>query len=288
MKRVLITGADSYIGTSVETWLKQWKDDYKVDTLDMKRKDWMEYDFSKYDTVFHVAGIAHADVERVSEEVKQMYYRVNTDLAIETAKKAKESEVKQFILMSSMIVYGNIEHITQKTEPNPINFYGDSKWQADKGVRQLEDNNFKVVVVRPPMIYGKGSKGNYPTLAKLSRKMPIFPKINNKRSMIYIDNFCEFIKGIIDKENNGIFFPQNQEMVSTSDIVAEIARVYGHKIFITKLLVPFVIVGKKLPGKVGNMCRKAFGSSYYDQKMSEGNDSYCIYNFESSIKKTEV
>lgn len=66
--------------------------------------------------------------------------------------------------------------ITSSTEPNPRNFYGDSKWQADKKIRAMADVNFKVVVLRPPMIYGKGCKGNYPLLAKLATKLPVFPK----------------------------------------------------------------------------------------------------------------
>ena len=217
LKKVLITGANSYIGESVEKWLNNSDNEYEVDTLDMLDPNWKEFDFSKYDTVFHVAGIAHADVGNVSEEVKQKYYQVNTDLTSEVANIAKNAKVRQFIFMSSMIVYSGCgtTHITKDTKPKAENFYGDSKLQADLKLQEMNDDSFKVVVVRPPMIYGKGSKGNYPQLVKLATKLPVFPIVNNKRSMLHIDNLCEFIKLMIDNEESGVFFPQNSKYTNT-------------------------------------------------------------------------
>ena len=157
MKKILITGANSYIGVSFENYMKNFEG-YLVDTIDMIDPSWRNFDFSGYDAVFHVAGIAHSDVNNVSDEVKNKYYRVNTELTVETAKKAKESGVGQFVFMSSIIVYGSDNQcITDKTIPNPDNFYGDSKLQADIGIHQLQADEFNVVSVRPPMIYGKGS-----------------------------------------------------------------------------------------------------------------------------------
>lgn len=176
-KKVLITGQGSYIGTAVERWLLKDKDHYQVDTLDMQDETWRDTDFSQYDVVYHVAGIAHADVGNVTEEQKQLYYKVNTDLTIEVVERARQAKVKQFIFMSSMIVYSGCKEnfITSETEPCPLNFYGDSKWRADQKIQEMDAENFKVVVLRPPMIYGKGSKGNYPQLAKLASKLPVFP-----------------------------------------------------------------------------------------------------------------
>lgn len=288
MKRVLITGANSYIGMSFEKYAKEhYGNDLSVDTVDMIDGTWREKDFSEYDVVFHVAGIAHADVGNVSEEVKQKYYAINTDLTIETAKKAKAEGVKQFVFMSSMIVYGGLEHITKDTEPCPANFYGDSKWQADKGVRELYSDSFCVTVLRPPMIYGKGSKGNYPLLAKLAKKLPVFPKINNKRSMLYIENLCEFLCLIIKEPHAGVFFPQNGELVNTSEMVKQIAVASGHKMWVTSLLTPFVMIGMKMPGKIGGLCQKAFGSSYYEPEMSEYLEEYRVYDLKDSIRLTE-
>lgn len=288
-KKILITGKDSYVGTSVEAWLKKWPENYTVDTLDMRSENWKTYDFSAYDVVYHVAGIAHADVGQVTEEEKQQYYRVNTELAVEAAKKAKEEGVQQFIFMSSMIVYSGCKEtrITEMTVPQPLNFYGDSKWQADQKIQALADETFKVVVLRPPMIYGKGSKGNYPQLAKLAGKLPIFPIVKNQRSMLYIENLAQFVKLMIDNEESGVFFPQNEQYSNTSDLVQMIANVKGHRI----VMVPgtnWIIKGlKKAPGKVGILAGKAFGDSVYDMQMSEYKEEYHVCGWKESVRRTE-
>lgn len=288
-KRILITGAGSYIGTAVEFWLSQYPDTYQIDTLDMEAGSWREKDFSEYDVVYHVAGVAHADVGTVSEEQKKMYYKVNTDLAVETAEKAKKAGVHQFIFMSSMIVYSGCKEkvIHADTIPKPLNFYGDSKWQADQKIRQLADENFKVAVLRPPMIYGKGSKGNYPELAKLASKLPVFPIVKNKRSMLHIDNLCEFIRLIIDEEESGVFYPQNGEYTNTSDMVQMIADARGHRIIMipgTNLAVRLV---GRIPGRIGQLAEKAFGDFAYDMTMSEYKSDYRINSLRKSIELTE-
>ncbi|MDD8036638.1 MAG: sugar transferase [Thomasclavelia ramosa] len=289
LKKVLITGANSYIGTSVEKWLNNSNNEYIVDTLDMMDSNWKEYDFSKYDTVFHVAGIAHADVGNVSEEVKQKYYQVNTDLTIDVASVAKKAKVKQFIFMSSMIVYSGCDtkHITKDTKPKAENFYGDSKLQADLKLQEMNDESFKVVVVRPPMIYGKGSKGNYPQLAKLATKLPIFPIVDNKRSMLHIDNLCEFIKLMIDNEESGVFSPQNAEYTNTSDMVQMIATIKNHNIIMIPGFKQVIKLMTKMNNKVGQLSSKAFGDSYYDMGMSTYKDKYQVNSLLESIKLTE-
>jgi len=241
MKRILITGANSYVGTSVEKWLNKYPDKYHVDTVDMIGDGWRQKDFSGFDVVFHVAGIAHVSSD---PKMKELYYRVNRDLAIETAKKAKSEGVKQFIFMSSIIVYGDSRSsnwvIDGNTKANPSNFYGDSKLQAEEGIKVLEGEDFQVVILRPPMIYGKGSKGNYSKLAKAARILPIFPDYDNERSMLHIDNLCEFVRLVIDNEERGTFFPQNAEYVKTSEMVRLIAEAHGKKIKLVKIFNPLL------------------------------------------------
>lgn len=300
-KKVLITGAGSYIGESFESYAKEhYADNFEIDTLDMIDEGWKNKDFRGYDIVYHVAGIAHADVGNVSEETKQKYYAVNTDLAIDTAKKAKEAGVQLFVFMSSMIVYGDSapygkqKMITAETKPEPANFYGDSKWQADKGVRALANADFKVAVLRPPMIYGKGSKGNYPTLAKMAKKLPIFPNVENQRSMLYIENLCEFLCRIflvdaeVYSEHGNLFFPQNAQYTRTSEMVKLIAEAAGHRIVVSKVLAPMVFLAGKVPGKVGGMVDKAFGSNCYARDMSEYDGIHYQKNdLESSVARAE-
>lgn len=288
MKKILITGADSYIGTSVEKWLLKEPDKYKVDTVDMKDGSWKEKDFSSYDVVFHVAGIAHADVGNVSEETKALYYKVNRDLTIETAEKAKAEGVKQFIFMSSIIVYGDSSSskrvIDKHTVPTPSNFYGNSKLEAEEGIRGLESNGFKVVIVRPPMIYGKGSKGNYPKLAKMAQKIPVFPDVDNERSMLHIDNLCEFIKVMIDYKETGLYFPQNKEYVKTSEMVRLIAEVHEKKIWMIRWMNWLI----RLMFGVG-VVRKVFGNLVYEESMSlYDKANYRIRDFRESIELTEL
>lgn len=297
-KSVLITGAGSYIGETFRSYAKDhYADNFEFDTLDMKGAGWRDVDFGPYDVVFHVAGIAHADVGHADEKVKKNYYAVNTGLAIEAAEKAKADGAGLFVFMSSMIIYGDSAPYGKKrvidagTKPNPSNFYGDSKWQADKGIRSLADGDFKVCVLRPPMIYGKGSKGNYLTLSKLAQRLPAFPDANNQRSMLYIENLCEFlcqcmlVPRTVFSASGNIFFPQNAEYVKTSNMVKKISRAHGKKMVLTKLLNPAVFCASKLPGKCGELANKAFGNNCYGKRMSQYDGiNYQNIDLERSIR----
>lgn len=293
MKRVLITGANSYIGTSFESWVKDYEPDIETETLDMRGEAWKSENFYEYDAIFHVAGIAHADVGRMTEEQKQLYYAVNTDLTVECAKKARKEGVKQFIFMSSIIVYGESagigkeKVITRETVLSPANFYGDSKKKAEEGLLELEDENFKIVILRPPMIYGKNSKGNYSLLAKMAGKLPIFPREKNQRSMLYIGNLCKFVSLMVTKEESGIFYPQNKEYVCTTDMVETIAKEKGKKILLVAIFHPFLLLLGKTGGKYAALVNKAFGNLVYEKNMSEYSEEYCVYSFQESIRLTE-
>lgn len=286
MKKILITGANSYIGTSFEKWLSKWPDEYTVDTLDMIGDSWKEKSFAGYDTVFHVAGIAHVSSD---PKMKDLYFKVNRDLTIEAARKANAEGVGQFIYMSSAIVYGDSapigkeKIITKDTIPTPSNFYGESKLQAEQGLHLLESDPFRIVILRPPMIYGNGSKGNYPTLAKYARKLPVFPNIQNERSMLHIDNLCEFVRLMVANNEKGVFFPQNEEYVSTSEMVDAIARTHGRKIRLTRFFNPAL----RLTGNIVGVVNKAFGNMVYEKSLSEYGSDYRVRNFFDSIIATE-
>lgn len=317
-KNVLIVGAGSYIGESFVAYAKQYySDNFTFTVVDtMPREDGRsELDaltpeqLSSFDIVYHLAGIAHADVGNVSEKVKEKYYKVNTDLAVATARRYKEvlnaaGRKGLFVFMSSMIVYGDSAPygkkfvITKDTQPSPANFYGDSKWQADKGIRSLADSSMHIAIIRPPMIYGKDSKGNYPTLAKLAKKLPVFPDAKNERSMLYIGNLCEFLSKmflstVYTGENNEdvnslIFMPQNSTYTKTSDMVKKIAEMGGHRIHIQKVLNPAVVLADHVPGKICGLVDKAFGNNAYDERLSkyDGLD-YQKYSLDDSIRLTE-
>ncbi len=336
MKQILITGVNSYIGNAVERYLMEYnasqgRECYRVDKVSLREDSWESMSFAPYDTIFHVAGIAHADIGGVSEETKALYYQINCDLAVKAAKKAKAEGVPQFIYVSSVIVYGDSakvgenKHITADVSPAPANFYGDSKWQAEQQLQQLdtqwaqenarvtveqvseeittnrttnrtgtidaelnrEIKAFHVARIRPPMIYGKGSKGNFPMLVKLAQKAPFFPNIDNKRSMLYVENLGEFVRLLVDSGKGGVFYPQNAEYVTTSQMVQVIGAVKGKKIALWKGLNPFVKLAAKIPGKIGGLANKAFGSLTIEQELSHQEiQGYQIYSLEESIQRS--
>lgn len=272
MKRVLITGEKSYIGTSIRKYLEDNR--FRVVELNVKNEKWKEHDFSKYDVVINVAGIAH--VKETSKN-RELYYKVNRDLAIEIAKFAKSSGIKQFINLSSMSVYGITEGIILKnTIPVPKNAYGDSKLQADNCINELQDSEFKVAILRPPMVYGKDCKGNYNHLRKFALMSPIFPKIRNKRSMIYIDNLSYFVHKTIVNESSGIFLPQNASYVSTSDMLHLVSNIHGKRRYESRIL------GYLLKVFSFKIIKKAFGDLVYEKC-----DSVDYIDFETSVRLTE-
>lgn len=284
MKKVLITGKNSYIGIHVRDELLKYPDAYVVEELDVKDSSWKNFDFSKFDVVFHVAGLAHSTPD---ESQRNHYYRVNTDLAYDVAKTAKLQGVKQFIFMSSIIVYGSgtvgePRIIDASTELNPDNFYGDSKKQAEIKLNTLRCDHFKIAIVRPPMVYGKNSKGNYPLLSKFAKKTFIFPTIQNQRSMLYLGNLVEFIKCAIDYDCDGVYLPQNNEYVSTVKLVQTISSAVNHKILFVGIFNPFIKFFKNK-----SVVNKVFGNLIIDRSLSTYDFDYNKYNFEESIRLTE-
>ena len=307
----MITGAGSYVGESVRSYMLA-HGDYEIDAVDTMNDAWKVADFSQYDVVYHVAGIAHVNAD---PKMEPLYWKVNRDLTLEVARMAQEAGVKQFVFMSSQIVFHESqslksEMLTAQTEPNPNGFYGGSKLEAEKGLWELRKAGgaMKICVLRPPMIYGPNSKGNFPRLMALACKTPVFPAWHNKRSMLYIDNLAElipfgafppshlgnaqaslallsvwrrFVKQCVDRELEGTFYPQNREQADTVEIIRFFAKAAGHKVWITKLLNPFVWLGSFVLQPINKM----FATYYYDPEMSKYDFEYQLVSFEESLKK---
>ena len=274
MKQILIAGARSYIGDSFKGFLEQWPDEYTVDVIGTKGLEPKPEMFENIDAIFCVAGIAH--IKETSEN-RHLYFDVNRDLVVEIAKAAKAAGVKQFILLSSMSVYGlEVGRITKDMEPHPVTAYGESKLQADEEIKKIEDENFIFTCLRPPMVYGKNCTGNYQRLRKFALKSPIFPNFQNQRSMIYIGNLCEFVKECIEEKKRGLYFPQNAEYTNTSEMVRAIAEAHGKKIRLTKA---FNWAIKIAPMDV---VKKVFGSLTYEPV-----DTVNKYGLADSIRMTE-
>lgn len=286
MKKVLITGAGSYVGESVRRYIvAKMPSEYLIDAVDTMGDNWKKADYSQYEVVFHVAGIAHVNAD---PKMESLYYKVNCDLTIEVARHAQAAGVKLFIFMSSQIVFHEsqslkTEMLTAETKPNPNGFYGDSKLQAENGLKALraEGGEMKICILRPCMIYGPNAKGNFPRLAKLACKTPLFPAWHNKRSMLYIDNLAEFVLQAMERELEGTFYPQNRELADTVEIIRYFAKAAGHKVWITKLFNPFVWLGSFVLQPINKM----FATYYYDPEMSRMEFDYQLVSFEESLKR---
>ena len=280
----MIAGAGSYVGQNVRKYLLATSDHFEIDEVDTLDGNWRQADFGRYDVVFHVAGIAHVNAGR---KLKELYYSVNRDLAIEVARAAKAAGVRQFIFMSSQIVYHESrslrpEVLTAATKVNPNGFYGDSKLQAENGLRELECESFRVCILRPPLIYGPNAKGNFLRLMRLAKKTPIFPAWHNKRSMLFIDNLAEFVKQAILRGLGGTYCPQNRELVDTVDVVRFFAKASGRRVWVTRLLNPFVWLGSLVLQPINKM----LGTYYYAPEMSRMDFDYQLVGFEESLDRT--
>ena len=264
--RILITGKHSYIGSSVEAWLNEKETSFVVDEISLRNIDLNTLSFKNYDVIFHVAGIAHITSNK---KMIPEYFRINRDLAIEVAKKAKQEGVKQFIFTSTMAIYGDDRPIgdfrpIDIEKPSPTNAYGQSKLAADLAIQKLQDQNFKVSILRIPLVYGVNSKGNFPKLEKLAGRISIFPKLENIRSVINVLSLSELIRLLIIKKKYGVFYPQDKEYFSTSKFI----KTYREKIHKKTTFIPFLSLILKFLSVFIKSINKIYGNKFYDAKVS--------------------
>lgn len=284
MRRVLILGKGGYIAEKLYGWLRKDSENYNVDIVSTLEDEWKRANYSDVDTVVNCVGIAH--INNITEDMKPLFYSVNRDLAVSMATWAKERGVKHFVHFSSMNVYGDYcDCLVDREGTKPTSFYGDSKLQGDIGLGALATNDFVVAYLRPPFVYGKGCKGNYNSISRIARKTPIFPDYPNKKSMIYIDNLCEFVRMVIDSKQGGVLTPQNKELVSTADLVRCIAMVNQRKVVFTKLFNWLIPIANRMT----RLVRRAFANDCYELSISDYYGfTYCVVSFEDSIRETEL
>lgn len=239
------------------------KPDWIVESISVRNDDWIIKDFSRYDAIYHVAAIVHQKEDATKEKE---YYRVNSELPLKLAQKAKAEGVKSFVFLSSIAVYGivgemkNAKGITKETKKNPQTLNGKSKLLAEKKLDELNDDEFKISLLRVPLIYGENSPGNFASLLKLSKILPIFPKVNNTRSMIHIDRLSDIVIHIIETELQGVFLVNDRKNINTSIFFKELRAQQMKKTYLSSLLgVITVAFGKDIP-----LVQKMFGSMYYD------------------------
>ena len=138
MKRILITGAQGYIGSSLAQYLRRWPEQYSVDFLSLREEAWRQADFGGYNAIVHAAAIVHQPKSKDDPSQAELYDRVNHQLTRELAQKAKNEGASQFLFLSSESVYGlrapvgKTLIITADTPLNPTDNYGISKLKADQ------------------------------------------------------------------------------------------------------------------------------------------------------------
>jgi len=283
----MLVGIGGYIGGKFTDYINKNYPDWQIDAVDSMNRKWADADFHGYDAVYNVSGLAHANARHGSEK---LYYEVNGQLPIDVATKAKAEGVPMFVQMSSQIVYGDMSGlgedkvITAEIVPSEPTVYGKSKMMAERGLIALVDNSFQVALVRPPLIYSEFARDNFPRLVNFAKKMPVFPKLKNRQSMVYVDNLCELVKLIIEHNQGGVYYPQQECYIETSKIVADIAEAVGNKMWQTRLFNPALRFLSKMP--MFEFIHKAFGSIVYDMKMSNHFDGkYRVVSYEESIKR---
>ena len=230
-ENILLTGSNGYLGS---TFLNQYKNKYKFEKFSLLNQKLEDISFDNINIILHCAALVHQKVEHSYEK----YHEINVDYPIKLAKLAKQNGVKQFIFISTIAVYGeDIQKLDENTTSNPITPYGKSKLEAENQLLELNDDNFVVSIIRPPMIYGKKAPGNIDSLVKLVKKLPVIPlgKIDNKRSFISIQNLCYIIDEIITQKQNGIFLASDDEPLSTSKLIELIAKNLDKKIYLIKI-----------------------------------------------------
>lgn len=286
--RVIITGADSYIGSHIQSYILSHDRTFSVEQLDVTDHKWQDFDFSGYDAVVHVAAIVH----RKDIADWDCYRRVNVDLTAQIAQKARSQGVRQFVFLSSMAVYGAEKSLSAQKSviaadaaPAPTTMYGRSKLLAEQALREMESEGFRVAIVRPPNVYGPGCRGSYiSTYAAIVSKLPAIPKAFSsvRQSVLYIDNLSRFIYLLICRQERGIYTPQDDISVSAVTLMEAIRDVLGLKRKTSAFLGAFVYLLAACP-----LVRKGYGGiSYRRSDSHQDRFDYVTVPFAEGIRRT--
>ena len=222
IKTVLLTGASGFVG---QRFLEYNKNTFNIRTVSLVNTAVENIDFTGIDALVHLAGKAH-QMTKIDDSI---YFEVNTELTKKLALAAKAQGVPHFIFISTIKVFGEHQNavLTEGSPCEPINDpYGESKLKAENFLQSIEDTTFTVSIIRPPLIYGPRVKGNLIRFLKLAdngKPLP-FDKIDNRRTMVFLDNFIALINTIIAQKQSGIFLAADTQPISTTFLIAEMRK----------------------------------------------------------------
>ncbi len=232
MKNILLTGSSGFVGSYFKY---NYNKKYNINKFSFLNDNFQNLDLSSITTIIHLSALVH----QMGGASKEEYEKVNITQTIDLARKTKESGIKHFIFMSTIKVYGEETNIAynENSDCNPQDEYGKSKLKAEHELLKLEDDNFKISIIRTPIVYGSGVKANIKNLINLVNKVPVLPfgEIENKRSMVYIGNLCHLIDTVTIQNQSGIFLAADDEPLSTTRLIELIAKNLQRKVYLLKM-----------------------------------------------------
>lgn len=235
--KVIVTGAKGYIGKS---FVEEYRNSYELVEVSLRETPIQAIDFSGVGAVIHLSALVHQK-KNIDDK---LYFKINTDQTVALAATAKAHGVKHFIFFSSSAVYGShgsLKNPTPSFNENslctPTDAYGKSKLLAEEKILKLESEEFKISIIRPPVVYGKGAPGNMERLRKLVNYLPVLPFRHNQhfRSVVGINNLVCFIASVLEKRINGILIPQDEQPCSIQFLAFTLANGSKRRIALFKL-----------------------------------------------------
>jgi nucleoside-diphosphate-sugar epimerase len=266
--KILVTGATGFLGKFITTELV--KNSFQIIPVsrvnsinsigigDIDESTKWEHLLNNCGVVIHLAARVH-QMHDDSPNPLLEFRRVNTEGTLNLARQAKKSGVKRFIFVSTIKVNGDesISTYSESSDPNPIDAYAISKWEAEEGLNELSrEGNMEVVIIRPPLIYGPGVKANFASMINwIRRGLPLpLGSINNKRSLVAIENLADFILLCADQSKspnaaNQTFLISDGHDVSTTQLLNNVRSAYGVKVPLIPVPAELLHWGLNLIGK---------------------------------------
>lgn len=282
MKKILITGANGFVGRAVSQELlaqgfevlcaarKSFvlKGAETITISSLEEMDWSSY-LIGVDCIIHTAARAHFFNE-TGRDPYQEYHKVNILGTLKLAQQAAQQGVRRFIFISSIAVNGNrsTRPFLETDQPKPEKPYAITKLEAEQGLLELSrKTGLEIVIIRPPLVYGPGAPGNFRSLLRgVLNNIPLpLGAVFNKRSFLAIDNLVDFIVHCINhpKAANETFLISDGEDVSTTELITTMARALGKTPWLMPVPVGLMKFVAKLLGK-GDVSKRLFGNLQID------------------------
>ena len=282
---ILLTGSSGFIGSS---FIKEYHSQMKINSFSFLKDSLNSLKLNGIDCIVHSGALVH---QMNKEPSYEEFYESNVNQTLQLAIKAKKNNVRQFIFISTVKVFGeeSNEIYNENSPTKPKDNYGITKKIAEEKLMNLEDKNFKVAILRLPLVFGPGVKANFRSLINLVKKFKILPlgSINNKRSLVFVGNVGQYIFQIIKLNVRGIFIANENENFSTSELIHQIANALDKKV----ILFSFPLLNQSLKIFKPKYYQRLFKSFEIDNSLSKKtlkikeNKFSCNQSFKETISE---